>query len=176
MPSGQFATVLRSQVALGRIWTYPALMGIISRRVVDDIGISFCQVPTEVSQGRVRYAHFGIGVKSGMIDGMVQELDLGSEAEALVARLRGSADASGEGRVVMKNHAGGIVVEEAGSDVIVHYVVHSDPCGGIPTWASDKGIAQAVTDIFRNLRKDIDAQRKVPRSELVAVRTTWPVV
>eukprot|EP00929_Paragymnodinium_shiwhaense_P102016 TRINITY_DN65221_c0_g1_i1.p1 TRINITY_DN65221_c0_g1~~TRINITY_DN65221_c0_g1_i1.p1 ORF type:complete len:355 (+),score=53.57 TRINITY_DN65221_c0_g1_i1:89-1153(+) len=164
-PTGAFGSV-RSDgpaplLAISRIWTYPALMGLISRRMLDDIGMSFCRVPDEVSRNRLRYAHFGVGVKSALVDDMLQRLPFEGDAVGLVQKLRTHSDASAEaGRIVIKNHLSGVIVEQDGPDVVLNYVMHSDPCGGLPVWASDKGISQALGDIFQNLLRDIAARRK----------------
>eukprot|EP00928_Gymnodinium_smaydae_P039115 TRINITY_DN2679_c0_g6_i1.p1 TRINITY_DN2679_c0_g6~~TRINITY_DN2679_c0_g6_i1.p1 ORF type:complete len:343 (-),score=22.83 TRINITY_DN2679_c0_g6_i1:193-1221(-) len=165
-------------VSLTRTFTLPALLGLISRRVVDDVGVSFCVLPGSSSE-RQRYAHFGIGVCSPNVDSILESSDVGvmQGADVFVGRLREHSRVSGgTSHVVMVNHAAGVCVEELESNVLlVNYVIHSDACGGVPAWACEKGIVQALVDIFKNVRKDVELQRRLPLAERLEGRSRWPV-
>merc|ERR1712048_142535 len=107
--------------------------------------------------------------------GLVDQAISREAEKAFINRLREQSMTSGaKSHVVMIDHVAGVMVQQLGpSSLLVEYIIHSDASGGIPGWACDRGVAQALEDIFNNLRKDVDTQRKLPLDERLRGRTLW---
>jgi len=148
-------------IALVQTYTQPVLMGLISKRTVDDICLGICKVPRGSRDGqRARYIHAGIGVKSPHAENALVKRGFqeAGEGMALLHRLR--ANSVSQSHVVMTDYSSGIVVEDLGNGSFqVNYIIHSDPAGGLPVWMTDKSVPQSEAAFLKLMRKDIQAQR-----------------
>lgn len=168
----------RPWIGVLRSHTNPALLGLISKRVVDDVCLGYCRVATDSTEHRVRYLHAGIGVTSPLADDAIQQCNDKTAAEHVLEGLRRDAQSAGEGkRVVMTDHTSGLVIEEYGPrSFMVTYVIHSNPAGGLPAWAPEKAIPQTIAGFFKMLQGDLVKQQGEPRESRLAGRRFWPVL